>query len=488
MPGLNAGLNIGLSGLQASQSALDVIGHNIANINTPGYSRQEVELTTNKPQNFGGELQFGTGVNVTSILGVRDKFLDMQITQSVSTSTGSNTRYKGIQGIASAFTEDGTTGLNTQIQQFFSGLQQLAARPEDGSLRTNLIGTAQTLVNSFQSRYKMLSEQVGACDNQVGTVVSQINTLTHEIAKLNDRISTEPVPGMDNDARDQRKDLADQLGKLVGIQVFEDDKSRLQITIDSGAAVLVSGNIASVMTATPDSVNHNGHFRLDVGLGGTSIPKDVTDGIRGGMLGGNLDLRDRILPGYQNQLDQIAAGLSSQVNLLHRQGYGLDGKTTGLDFFQGGSLKNPVANDVKGLPPGVGTPPNFHGMVNSLCVNAALADDPSKIGAALLPGAPGDNQNALAMAQVETTTSQFGSKVASLANAVGTQAEGYKADAANQENLTGALQTQRNRTSAVDLDEEAAQLLTFQRGYQAAARFINVISQLTDQLVNGLGK
>ena len=94
----------------------------------------------------------------------------------------------------------------------------------------------------------------------------------------------------------------------------------------------------------------------------------------------------------------------------------------------------------------------------------------------------------MALAALETTTAQFGTQVASLANPVGTQAEGFKADAANQENLTGALQTQRNRTSAVDLDEEAAQLLSFQRGYQASARFINTINQLADQLVNGLGK
>jgi len=488
MPGLNAGLNIGLSGLHASQSALDVVGHNIANINTPGYSRQEVDLGTTQATEFGGH-QYGGGVDVTGIRGVRDKFLDLQITQSLGSQAGADARYKGIEGVASAFQEDGTSGLNSQIQQFFSSLQQLAARPEDGALRNNLVGTAQTMVNAFKSRYKMLTDQISACNNQIGTVATEVNTLTKGIAALNDRIGTEPTPGWDNDARDQRKAMADKLGKLVGIQVFEDDKSRMQITLDTGAGVLVSGNLAATMTTTADPGHKSGNFRVDLTMPGADAkPVDVTQGIKGGMLGGNLALRDQLLPSYQAQLDQIAAGLSGQVNLVHRQGYGLDGKTTGLDFFQGGTGKTPILNGLNGLPPSVAGPPNYFGMVNSLSVNAAVAGDPSLIAAGRRPGAPGDNQNAQALAQVETANSQFATKVASLANTVGTQAEGFKADAANQENLTGALVTQRNRTSAVDLDEEAAQLLSFQRGYQASARFINVLNQLTDQLINGLGR
>ena len=487
MSGLSAGLNIGLSGLQASQTALDVVGHNISNINTPGYSRQQAVLTTNPSQAIG-ELQVGTGVNVSSIIGVRDKFLDMQITQSLSSQSGAQARHQGIAGIASAFQEDGSSGLNTQIQNFFAGFQQLAARPEDGSLRTNLVGSAQSMVTAFQSRYSMLTDQVSACNNQVGTLVSQINGITKHIAALNDEIATEVTQGSNNDARDQRKALADQLGGLVGIQVFEDDKSRLQISLDSGAAVLVSGSSAYTITASPDNLNYGGHLRLDVGLGGDSKPIDVTKAIRGGTLGGNLDLRDNILPDYEAKLDAIAAGISGQVNLVHRNGYALDGVTTGLDLFKGGSAANPQPNDLAGLPTTIGAPPNYKGMVNNLVVNQVVADDPSLLAAAGAAGAPGDNRNAVAMANIETATGQFSTKVGSMVNTVGTQSQGFQSDSTNQENLTTALQTQRDRVSSVDLNEEAAQLLTFQRGYQASARFINVISQLTDQLVNGLGK
>ena len=112
MPGLTSSLNIGLSGLQAAQGALSVVGHNIANVNTPNYSRQRADLNANQPQTFG-TLEFGTGVNLANILGVRDKFLEMQITQSTSRQQGANVRYAGVEGISSVFQDDGTSGLST---------------------------------------------------------------------------------------------------------------------------------------------------------------------------------------------------------------------------------------------------------------------------------------------------------------------------------------------------------------------------------------
>jgi flagellar hook-associated protein 1 FlgK len=173
----------------------------------------------------------------------------------------------------------------------------------------------------------------------------------------------------------------------------------------------------------------------------------------------------------------------------------------GLDLFKG-----TLANGADGLPVGVTAAGGYKGMVNAMGVNSAILANPKLVaasGAAPVAGIPvtGDNANAKAMAKLQTATATvdtdgdglgdsgpFSTVVASLANRVGTQAQEFKTTATNQENLTGALQTQRDRLSAVDLDEEAARLITFQRGYQASARFINVISQLTDQLVNGLGK
>lgn len=500
MPGLTSSLNIGLSGLQAAQGALNVVGHNIANVNTPNYSRQRVTLSANQPQTFG-TLDFGTGVSLTNILGSRDKFLELQITQSTSRQSGANTRYQGVEGISSVFQDDGTSGLSTLVQKYFESFQQLSARPEDGSVRTAVVGQAQSLVNGLQSRYQLLEDQRTQADKAVASLVNEINTLTTQIAALNDRISSEPSEGADSDGRDQRQELANKLASLVGIQVFEDNRNRLQITLDSGAAVLVSGSTAYAMSATPDATLNN-HYRVEVDMGG-GTPVNVTTAIREGSLGANLDLRDNILSGYQRKLDELAAGIVSRTNLLHRTGYALDGTTTGNDFF----LSAAAANGANGLPTTVSAATFYQGMVNTMSVNAAVSGNPSLIAAAqanapatIPPASAGNNQNARAIAALQTATltvdtngdgvgdsGPYSTTVSSLVNTVGTNVQGYKTASTGQENLLSALKTQRDRVSAVDMDEEATALLAYQRSYQASARFISVIDQLTAQLVTQFG-
>jgi flagellar hook-associated protein 1 FlgK len=248
------------------------------------------------------------------------------------------------------------------------------------------------------------------------------------------------------------------------------------------------------MNATEDPTLEN-HLRVEVQMG-SAPPVNVTALIREGEMGANLDLRDNVLSGYQRRLDQLAAGIVSNVNLLHRAGFALDGVTTGIDFFQGA-----IANGANGLPPTV-LPGNFYaGMVNAWSVNAAVVTNPSLIAAADAAGAPGNNSNARAIANLQTQVNtvdtdgngvgdagSFSTYVGSLVNTIGTDAQGYRVQSTNYDNLINALQMQRDRISGVDLDEEAANLMAYQRGYQAAARYVNVLNQLTDQLVNQFGR
>ncbi|HEY3401287.1 MAG TPA: flagellar hook-associated protein FlgK [Geothrix sp.] len=493
MPGLNASLYLGLSGLQAQQAALNVVGHNIANVNTPGYTRQRADLTSSQSL-IEGQVYFGTGVTLNTVQGIRDRFLDLQIYRETARQTGAEDRYAGVDAVSSIVGDTGDTGIGAQIQAFFQGFQELSARPEDGALRTNLIGKAQTMIAGLQTRYRLLADQRDSADRAVGSLVTEVNTLTAQIAQLNQQISSETAPGANNDARDQRKALTDKLAGLVGINVFEGSKGEYQITLDSGAAVLVSGSNTYELHTTMDATL-DGHLRVESLVGGSTI--DVTAGIKEGQLGAKLDLRDTILVGFQRQLDQIAAGVAGQVNKLHRSGFGADGlpMNTNNDFFTTG-----VANDpITGLPVSGG---NFYkGMVDNLAVSASIIANPGLIAAAGSSGAQGDNTNALAMAKLQLAGSTvdtngdgapdagpFSTMVGSLISDVGTQAQKWKTQGSTQQNLVSALQTQRDRLSGVDLDEEAANMMTLQRGYQASGRFLSVINGLTDQLVNQFGK
>jgi len=464
MPGLNSSLSIGLSGLQASQAALNVVGHNIANVNTPNYSRQRALLANNDSQSFG-TMQFGQGVNLNNILGVRDRFLEMQITQATSRKSGSNARYSTLEGISPAFMETGdASDLNALVQNFFSGFQDVAARPEDSAARTALIGRAQSMVNGIESRWQLLQDQRKQADSIIGTLITEINTITTEIAKLNARIGGEPTPGSDSDARDQRQGLANKLADLVGVQVFEDSKGQMQITLDSGAAVLVSGITAYSLKGTPDPALPN-FYRVDVDLGSISV--NITASVKEGALGANLDLRDTILPGFQQKLDELASRIGTRVNALHNPGFGLDGVNL-RDFF-------------------TGLPATVAGSAHAIQVNAVLVADPRRIAAANAAGAVGNNVTARDISKLYDSEN-FGAAVGSLTTSIGTEAQKYKSRNTSDENLVLALQTQHERVSGVDLDEEATQMMAFQRGYQASARFISVINQLTDQLVNQFGR
>jgi flagellar hook-associated protein 1 FlgK len=503
MGNLTSSLNIGLSGLQASQEAMSVIGHNIANVNTPDYSQQQAELTTNPSSSLGGIL-FGTGVTVTSVQALRDQFLNLQVTQSLCNQSAAQTTYNGIQAVSSAFTDDGTTGLNTQINSFFSSLSTLAGNPTSAALSENVVGAAQSMLQEFQSSYQTVTGQITSANQQVGSLVPQINTLTSQIAALNTQISNQIDPSDDNDAIDQRQELTDKLANLVGIQVSTDSNNNYQITLDTGAATLVSGGTAYQMTATPD--NATGNLSVAVVAGSTST--NVTDKINGGELGADMNLRDNLLPAYQTQLDAIAGSLANQVNKVNMAGYGTNASgasVTGTPLFTGAGIddSNPpdanfgqvnLANNA--LPASATNPPDYAGIINSLVVNPLVVANPTLIGTAATAGVAGDNTNVLKMANLQTAlntvdtdddgtgdSGPFSTVVSSLVNNVGTQSQEYDTIATNQQNLTSALQTQQTSVSGVDLDQEAAQLLQFQQAYQASAQFISTISQLTQGLM-----
>lgn len=496
MPGLNASLFVGLSGLQAQQAALNVVGHNIANVNTPGYSRQRADLSANQSQ-LDGQVYFGTGVTLDVVQGIRDRFLDLQIYRETARQTGANERYSGVDAVSPSLGDTGETGISAQIQAFFQSFQDLASQPESMALRQNVVGKAQTMISGLQTRYRLLEDQQSSADQSITSLLTEVNSLTSQIARLNQRISTETTPGADNDARDQRKALTDKLAGLVGINVTEGSQGDYQITLDTGAAVLVSSNVSYDLAKGAADPANPPFMTVVSKMGNLSV--DVTNSINEGQLGAKLDLRDNILAGFKGKLDQIAAGIASQVNQAHTIGLTLNAATpTGVNFFQG--VGTFAVNGLNGLPATITAASSYKGMVNGLAVNGVIALDPSMIAAADVAGAPGSNGQANLIGKLMwannavdtngdgTGDSGFSAAVGSLVSDLGTQSQSFKAQSETQQNLVAALQNQRDSISGVNLDEEATSMMTLQRGYQASARFLSVINQLTDQLVNQFGR
>jgi flagellar hook-associated protein 1 FlgK len=222
-----------------------------------------------------------------------------------------------------------------------------------------------------------------------------------------------------------------------------------------------------------------------------------------------MSLRDTVLPAYQTQLNQIAGSLVNQVNKVAMAGYGTDANgnsVNGTPLFTGSGIdsSNPpdanfgqvnTANNA--LVASATNPPDYTGIINTLVVNPLVVATPTLIGTAATANTPGDNTNVTALANLQTAlntvdtnddgvgdSGPFSTVVSSLINNVGTQSQEYDTISTNQQNLASALQTQKTSVSGVDLDQEAANLLQFQQGYQASAQFISTISQLTAQLMS----
>ena len=499
MPSLNAGLNIGLSGLTSTQAALDVIGNNIANVNTPGYSRELPTIAASAGQSYAG-VSYGTGVDLTSIQGVRDTLLNQQIVQSTSLQSGAQTMYQGLQSVSSVFSDSGTSGLQTSLNNFFTSIQQVAAQPEDTSLRTAMVGSAQNLVNNLQTDYQTLVGAQSAADQQVSALVPQVNTITNQIAVLNKKLSGEANSSSDNASLDQRQALANQLGTLVGVQTYTDANNQMNITMGGGTPLLIGGSAYTLSTVS--NTSNSGYQDVYSSLNGGPAT-NVTASITNGQLGAQLTLRDKNLASYETSLNQFAAGLAYNVNAQQAKGYpSTTPASTTLstqDFFLGTG----ASGNTNFLPTGSNAANNYAGTVMALSVNSAIVADPTLIAASGLSGASGDNTNAAAMASLQTalntvdttgagegaaTSTPFSGVLTNLFTKVGDDNQQWNATATNQENITTALETQATSVSAVDLDTEATNLITFQRGYQASASFVSTISTLMDNLINSLGK
>jgi flagellar hook-associated protein 1 len=468
MPGLTSSMFIGLSGLQAQQSALNVVGNNIANVNTPGYTREVSNLMSN-PSQVQGQNYFGSGVSLDTVTSVRDKFLDLQLGQATSAQAKYNTLSAGVSVVSSALGDTTSSGLAAQIQSFFQGFQTLAANPGNGAALTSVVGNAQSMISSLQTNYSLLQQQQAAANQTLGTLVTQVNTLTSQIAQLNQQITGSDTTGVNNAAVDQRTTLTNQLAQLVGINVIDGGNSgQYQITLDSGAATLVSGTSSFNLTAG----GAPGGSTVSSAMAGLPNGGDVTSSITSGQLGAELTLGNTTYPGYESQLDAIATAITGQVNTLNFNGYAAGAAaTTGTNFFQG-SLAG-----------------------GDLSVTAAIVANPSlNIATATTPNAPGDNTNANAIANLQSATGlvpgvtgTFSDAVGSLVGTVGTDSQNYQTQSTTQQNLVSALQTQRDQVSGVSLDEEATNMMQLQTGYQASAHFLNVIDSLTAGLITQFG-
>lgn len=329
MVGLSSLFDIAKSALATSQQALTVVGHNIANVNTPGYARQEAVLVERQPLN-GRPGMLGNGVQATAIRRIVDRFVEDQLTASHETLGNLTVAREELFRLQNMFGDSNDQGIGARLAEFFKSVQDVAAGPSEVTPRAVLLAKAGLLTSGLNQVAGELATQRLTLNDRIKQTITEINSLTKQIAELNSKIVTAEAGGQNaNDLRDQRQAALNELAGRIDISVIETGTGGVSVFAARGQAIVEETTTRNLVPVA--ALDKDGLIDVQYDLGGT-IPSSISSLISGGRLKGLLDVRDVTIPGLQASFDKLAATLSNEVNQLHRSGYGLDGSTD-LDFF-----------------------------------------------------------------------------------------------------------------------------------------------------------
>jgi len=450
MSGLTNALSIATQGLMAQEEALQVATNNIANANTPGYSREVLDLEETPPVSQGA-LWFGTGVSADKVESIRDQMLELSIDETTQQQGNAQAQSTALQQVEALFS-DPTQGIGSDLTAFFNSVNQLSTDPTSIPQRQSVLTAAGNLANDFHSTVAQVDTIQQNLDLNVTQSVNQINQLTTQIAALNGQIA--PLQQLGQSAgtlEDQRDELIQQLSQLTSVQVIQTDQGETLAT--GNGTALVVGTQSFALTTAPNASGLQHIFAQGA---------DITSTLTGGQLGGTLAVRDQSIPSLLSDLDGLASGLAANFNAAQKQGFDLNGNQ-GQNFFA------PVA--------GAGAAGSFQ----------VLATDPSAIAASSdgSAGSDGNLTNLLAvqnqpLASGETPLDDYSNLVFNVGN-LSAQAQ---ANASATQTSLQQLNNQLDSVSGVSIDEETANLIRYQNAYQAAARVISTVDSLTQDLFN----
>lgn len=305
--------NTAKQAIAANQIGLNVTGHNIANVNTPSYSRQNTVQVTQMPVNIGG-LNMGTGVKVDSVLRSSSELLENKLMDQKSTLSRYDATKSYMSILENLFNENSESSLSNQLTAFWNGWNDLSNVPTGFPERLGVYDTGERTAAQFQSLSDNMRQIQTDLDREIDAGIESINSLTKQIATVNLNIISGSVTGHPNDQLDKRDELVNRLSELIDLQTFEQPNGSLTVGTATGH-VLVSGGETFQMETRAAKV-----YWINSYGGGV----DITDQVQGGKVGGWLEMRDEIIPQFSQDLDALAKGFIWSVNQQHSQGVGLN--------------------------------------------------------------------------------------------------------------------------------------------------------------------
>ena len=459
MAGLSQLLSTALDGLKAQQFGLSATGDNVANVNTPGYARREVELETRG--------QGLTGVNVVGLRRIADTVIERRQYQATSLSSAASERDKQLAYVEGLFDDSSGAGLADTVAAFYSSFSALASSPADATSRATVLNRADALTSRINTTADSIASARSDLLGQAQQTAAEVNARAQKVATLNQQIIAARAQGQDtSNLEDQRaKELLDLSG-LIDVTTVPQDNGG--VLVQASGATLVDDLQARKLTV---DLAPTGDLRLSSSVG-AGVGTDVTRFLTGGKLAGIKEARDVDLAAVATQLDTFAYGIAQTVNTQHAAGYGLDG-VSGRDLFT--------------------ITPTSVGAARAIRVSAAVAGNPNAIAASSdAATVPGNSDNAVLLSQLgslpaiggRTPSEAYGDMVGD----VGARKASAAADVSMREAVAAQATSARESTSGVSLDEEMVALSKYQRAYEASSKLITTVDQLLQELMDRLGR
>ena len=561
MPSLNSALNLGSRAMSASQRTVTTAGHNIANQNTEGFSRQQQSTQTAFPQPNG----IGNGSEPSPTTRVFDRFVQRKIVQETPRSGVFTTREEFFSKLEIVFSEMSDSGLHRAMNDLWNSWSQLAHQPESDVVRTRVRNQGDTLATRFRDTHAQLQSLRKEADARIQGAVNQINNLAQQVKELNRQIYSYEISGHHaNDARDARELAVEKLSKLVDVNMIENSNGRTSVIIGRDWT-LVEGDQVFELDATLRG-GEAGMVSID-GIATHDHRRDLIRTFRGGEMTELIQMRDETIVGYMDQLDELAFGVAAKVNQPHSTGTGInsaadlmksayaltpEARAQPMPFLQDGVFQlhlvdrdnsiletyeievqagvdsledivnriNQTVNDPNLMAASIGEDGSmfletgqsrrfifgddqtaitqvmgFNSFFETLKgaadlrISPRILEDPNAIstGRDLISG---DNQVALAIARLQNQptmreeTVTFGEYYNSILGDIGLRVQRNQVEKAQQDNMVQQFREIRSSISAVNMDEELADMIQHQKAYEASARYVSTVDEMMQTLIN----
>ena len=540
--------DVGSSALNSLQRAISTTGNNIANVNTEGYSRQQVEFSSRTPDYIGG-LALGTGVEVSAIRRAYDQFLTADVQARTSSSSYYNL-YAGTAEQIDNLMADPATSIASAMDQFFASMEAVANSPSSQPERQVMLAEAQTLASRFNYVDSRLSELAKDMNQRMSVFVEDINRHLTDVAKLNEQIERlqRSAGGSPNELLDQRDKTLEDLSKLMRIDVRAQSDGSINVFTTSGHRLVSPSGAESLRLS--QGVQSDGPVQVFVSAAGGAEAEITERGI-GGELGAAIDVSNNMIDRARRDIGLLALGLTDTFNIQHKSGSNLN-QVEGGDFFSSilpvttGSTLNSGTTSVTAAVDDVtqltgasyrvdytdsmvtvtnlatnetqeinGTTITLDGLTLTVSplsnltygdrfiveptARAASAmsvaiTDTSEIAAASLGGNVGDNRNMLTLIDLRDANNLRGGSQGvydiynNAVSQVAVDTRSARANAETEESLLASVVDQRASITGVNLEEEAANLIRYQQAYQAAAQIITTANDVFDTLLRATSR